>query len=652
MAFAKSDHGLPYRMQLMRNGARLYSITTAEKTEIGRRQTHELPEPSIQRTESGEQRFVVAAIELRGFPRQLMRVERESQGQLRVENLHRQASVKIANVGTIGPLQSQVATLPVTLVLPEGFILEIEDASPTSLPRKLEPIVRPKRELKNEVWEHTMNSLCIPELAGSQMLAKSSAGLGSTHDFSISRLFQDSAGVGKQAASNVLSWIELALAAMQRPASSSEFYAGIAEAVASIIEVDRAEVILWDGMQWQRDPNRSFVHPDIQELQAPSNALLNRARTTRKITVHPEPTVFQRLDMSESVQHLHAAVACPILDIFGGGEDILGVLYADRQTGSARRSNQVLETEQKLIAILATAIASSIAKERREKLVTKYEQFFSNKVTQAISQNPALLDGEDANITVLFCDIRRFSLETDRIGPAAAMNWVSDTLSELSERVLQFDGVLVDYVGDEMFAMWGAPEKTADHAFKAASAAQLMIRLRKTLSQKYKDLLPKGVDFGIGMCSGTARVGNTGSKQKFKYGPLGRTVNLGSRLQGLTKQWNVCCIMDEATERDLSNQFLRRRLCTAQVVGMDGATPIFELMPENDSYHLDLVHAYTNALDLFESGKHPREAAQAFGKLAKEYPEDGPSLIMLVRAVNELAQPSSPFNPVWSALSK
>ena len=653
MTDLKTEAGLQLKIRLLRNGVSVFSVTSNEAIEIGRRQAHELPEPSLQRTTAGSQRFVVADLEMRGFPRQLLRVEIESRGRLTITNLHHQASVKIANVGMVGPLQQQVVNLPATLALPEGLAIEVEDASPppTSL-----FIPKRTRERANDDWTHTLNSICLPESDELGDSVKSGVSwTESIRDFSFTRMAQESSGSGQQQISTVLAWLEQALAAMQRPASSVEFYAGIAEAVARMIEVDRAEIILWDGNDWQRDVDRSFVHPDVnfpESLKAPALSLLNRARTTRRITIHPETSLARRHDVTDSVQLLHAAVACPILDIFGGGEDILGVLYADRQTGNTRHAGEVLETEQKLIAILATAIASSIAKERREKLVTKYQQFFSPKVTEAIRQNPRILDGEDAIITVLFCDIRRFSLETDRIGAAAAMRWVSDTLSELSEHVLQFDGVLVDYVGDEMFTMWGAPEKTGDHATQAVSAAIQMINLRKSLSERYRESLPNGVDFGIGICSGTARVGNTGSKQKFKYGPLGRTVNLGSRLQGLTKQWNVCCVMDAATERDLPSQFLRRRLCQAQVIGMEGSTSIFELMPDHGEYHVELAKGYASALALFESGTHPREAVLAYSELAKQFPLDEPSLIMLVRSVNELVRPTVPFSPLWSATTK
>jgi adenylate cyclase len=346
---------------------------------------------------------------------------------------------------------------------------------------------------------------------------------------------------------------------------------------------------------------------------------------------------------------LHSAIAYPLMDDKG---EVLGVLYADRGFRSDFGDSSISDEEQRLIEILAAGITAGILKSKQEQLVTKYQQFFSPKITEAIRRNPSLLAGEETNVTVLFCDIRGFSRIADKIGSAEAMKWVSDTLSELSQIVLDLDGVLVDYVGDEMFAMWGAPEASEIHAFQAASAARLMMSRRAELSNRWRGLIPEGVDFGIGLCTGAARVGNTGSKQKFKYGPMGRTVNLGSRIQGLTKQWRVGTLIDGVTQANLPGDMLCRRLASASVVGLDGTLELHELMPDNSDNSKALKEAYEAAYTLFECGTKPREAVRAFGEVVQRFPLDGPSLLMLVRSVNELVEPTMPFSPVWTATTK
>ena len=110
--------------------------------------------------------------------------------------------------------------------------------------------------------------------------------------------------------------------------------------------------------------------------------------------------------------------------------------------------------------------------------------------------------------------------------------------------------------------------------------------------------------------------------------------------------------MDAETAECLPPDVLKRRLCKAKVVGLDGELDLFELMPDQSKLNADLVIAYERALVLYESGQQFREAVRAFGELVQRYPTDGPSLIMLVRAVNELVEPSQSFSPVWCAKSK
>ena len=627
-----------------RNGSRVYQTTVDATVEIGRRQVGEPMEPILYQSPTGQWRLIIAELELRTVPRSLVRLDPNGENQWRITNLHKSATIAIPGSKLMASGESAAIELPSTIQLPDGLSLTLQLTESASI------VDSGSSHSKVGVdWAESISALGVkPYRFPSQDSA--------ANPFTLTR-FSTQGGVAEKTKTEmevVLNWLEQVASAIQQPVSSVDFYSGIARAAASIIEVDRAEVILWDGKKWDFDSSRQFVSPRVSadRLRAPSASMLKRVLATKQIVIYPNPNESVQDFPSDSVQLLHTAVACPILDIGEGGNEIIGVLYADRELNMGRQCGIVMEAEQKLIAILATAIASSIARRKRETLVTKYQQFFSPKVTEAISRNPALLEGEDVNVTVLFCDIRGFSLTTDLIGPQAAMKWIGDTLSELSAFVLKSDGVLVDYVGDEMFAMWGAPESAPDDALRSVLAAREMMALRKLLSERYKDSIPGGVDFGIGICTGPARVGNTGSKQKFKYGPMGRTVNLGSRIQGLTKHWKVSALMDAETAKSLPPDLLQRRLCKAKVVGLDGASDLFELMPTDSPQNAELAAAYTKALELYESGSQFREAVRAFSELVQRFPTDGPCLLMLVRSVSELVEPSTHFSPVWHAKSK
>ena len=620
---------------VVRNGSDVYSASVDEAVEIGRRQLGEPIQPLLYRNPTGQWRLIIAELELRTIPRSLARLEPVDDNLWRITNLHNSTTISVTGSKVLSFGDSCILDLPAKIQLPDGIFLSFQSTWTNRKPHV------------DDAWEGSLCALGVSPF-------RSSGNESFEPQQTLSRFSMQGGSSAQLDVQVVLEWLGQAVAAMQRPVSSAGFYSGIAQAVASIIDVDRAEIILWDGKQWELDSCRRFVNPRISEknLRPPSSSMLEQVLATKQIVVYPSPRRSSTELQSISVKMLHTAIACPILEIIDGSNQVLGVLYADRSLSAGWQLGKVMEAEQRLIAILATAIASSIARRKRETLVTKYQQFFSPKVTEAISLNPALLEGEDVEVSVLFCDIRGFSLTTDAIGPTAAMKWISDTLSELSAFVLKSDGVLVDYVGDEMFAMWGAPESTPDHAFRTAMAAIEMMAFRKELSERYKNSIPGGVDFGIGICTGPARVGNTGSKQKFKYGPMGRTVNLGSRIQGLTKHWKVSTLMDAETAKCLPSDLLNRRLCKAKVVGLDGELDLFELMPDHSKHNADLAISYGQALELYESGNFFREAVRAFGELVQRYPNDGPSLIMLVRAVNELVEPSQFFSPIWRATSK
>ncbi len=631
------------QLSVTKEGLTIGSLTIHGPIEVGRREESDpiKPLPFETVNPNGVIRWVVADLDSRRIPRKVCSITPFHTSRCRVTNIHTSNRELFVTDGSpLPPGQSVDLPLPAVIRMPEGLCIEVR-ASEGQSPQ-------PAANALGDPWNAAMQTIL-----GSSPGPHSVAGSQFQNPLHTLTEFSSPTGASGQIdVPTVLGWIEQAIAALQYPVNSPTYFSGVAQTVVSIIDLDVAEIVLWNGEDWEFSESRRFVKPNLRHpYDSPSVTLLKKALETKQLVIHPDSTVPED-SFSSSLFDLHTAIASPILDVFDEDRQLLGVLYAARRrTSDMQRPATVLEPERKLVAILSTAVASSIARMKRERLVAKYQQFFSSKVTEAISQNPALLEGEDADVSVLFCDIRGFSKATDIIGAKAAMSWISDTLSELSSIVLDSDGVLVDYVGDEMFAMWGAPEKSFEHAFRAASAARSMMSLRHELNARYAGKLPSKVDFGIGVCTGPARVGNTGSKQKFKYGPMGRTVNLGSRIQGLTKQWGVSTIIDASTADCLPKDIAMRRLCRAQVVGMDGDIDLYQLMSEEEN-DPQLIAGYHEALEMYESGCNMREAAKAFGELVQKFPNDSPSLILLDRSVHELVNPAQPFNPIWCAKSK
>jgi adenylate cyclase len=222
---------------------------------------------------------------------------------------------------------------------------------------------------------------------------------------------------------------------------------------------------------------------------------------------------------------------------------------------------------------------------------------------------------------------------------------MSDVMSTLTQCVLDHEGVVVDYVGDEVLAMWGAPEDQPDHAERACRTALAMLERLPALNERWQTIVCETIQLGIGVNSGVAQVGNVGSRMKFKYGALGNPVNLGHRVQGATKHLKTPLLITDATHAYLDNSFLTRRLCQVRVFNIAQPVTLYELAEPNQVGWHFLRMRYEQALGEFTRGEF-RLACRILGKLIPHHPDDGPALLLLSRAVACLVEKTVPFDPV------
>ena len=148
-----------------------------------------------------------------------------------------------------------------------------------------------------------------------------------------------------------------------------------------------------------------------------------------------------------------------------------------------------------------------------------------------------------------------------------------------------------------------------------------------------------------------ARVGNTGSQHKFKYGPLGNTVNLASRVQGATKYLQTRLLVTGNTEAKLDAGFTRRRLCSVRVVNIGTPVDLYEVVLNPEPEWSELKQGYEKAWGEFQR-KDFRNTCRILGALLTANPNDGPSLVLLSRALHCLIEPPHTFDPVWELPGK
>ncbi len=309
---------------------------------------------------------------------------------------------------------------------------------------------------------------------------------------------------------------------------------------AQLIDVDRVTILQRQNDDWvsSAEMSQTPAATDAAKVESPAPSRRFSRTLVKRVLDTLETQIFEPSGVIDvSIIDVQRAVASPVFD--DKREVLASILYADKSLSHADRPISLLQAS--LMDVVANAVSSAMLRQRDAEFRLTTGQFFSKSVLDRLSEKKDLLEGRDAEVSILFCDIRGFSRIAYQAGPSETIRWINDILTSLSECILNEEGVVVDYVGDAVMAMFGAPEPQPDHATRACRAALEMLRRVPELNTQHQSLT---TDFhlGIGINSGIARVGNTGSRIKFKYGPLGNTVNMASRVESLTKKFGVSCI--------------------------------------------------------------------------------------------------------------
>jgi adenylate cyclase len=438
-------------------------------------------------------------------------------------------------------------------------------------------------------------------------------------------------------------WIQAFLGLLHSAAGSEDFYSEAARALVDLVKLDSGRVLMHNnGAGWSERAAHCAPQVKRDAQWKASTRILTSLMREKKTFWHLPAT---RSDTSTA--GIDAVVAAPILDRRG---KVIGALYGERRLESiAAIHRPISKLEASLVEVLASGVAAGLARVEQEQAALRarlqMEQFFGQRLAAKLVEHPELLEGRETDVSVLVCDIRGFSRIAEKLGPARTVEWVSDCMGDLTQCVLDHEGVVVDYVGDELMAMWGAPEHQPDHAARACRTALAMVEGLPRLSERWQRVIREPLQLGIGVNSGIAQVGNVGSKIKFKYGPLGNTVNLASRVQGANKHLKTNMLITDATRDGLDPSFQSRRLCQVRVVNIAQPVTLYELVGSASNDWITMRSDYEQALDHFTKGEF-RQACRTLGRIILDHPDDGPSITLLSRAVACLVQTPDPFDAV------
>src|SRR5208282_172684 len=177
-------------------------------------------------------------------------------------------------------------------------------------------------------------------------------------------------------------------------------------------------------------------------------------------------------------------------------------------------------------------------------------------------------------------------------------------------------GTLDKYIGDAIMGFWGSPFPQQDHASCACRCALEMIASLEELNRKWAEQGRRPIAIGIGLNTGPVNVGNMGSDKRLAWTVMGDNVNLASRLEGITKQYQTQIVISEATYLQVGQRFLCRELDKIKVKGKNQPVNIYELLDvasEKQKYE-PLLTPFEHAMAAYRA-QDWREAAARFGQL-------------------------------------
>ena len=351
---------------------------------------------------------------------------------------------------------------------------------------------------------------------------------------------------------------------------------------------------------------------------SPSAQLIHQAISTRESVLHVWSRgidASQPYTQSENVDWAFCtpinSEACPGWAIYAAGD--FGNLVPQNARDATAAITMDLQDDLKFAELTATTLGSLRQTRLLQRRQDSLRPFFAPVVQKALATRDPdeVLAPREVNVSVLFCDLRGFSRQSEESGDKLLelLRRVSDALGVMTHHILDRNGVVGDFHGDAAMGFWGWPLEQQSSVLQAAQAA-LAIRAEFETAAAIEKHALTGFRAGLGIATGRAVAGRIGTVDQVKVTVFGPVVNLASRLESMTKQLRAPILMDEATanrvRKEVSPAIARtRRVARVLPVGMTTPLMVSELLPpEGPDVLLTDAHilAYEKALDGLQDG--------------------------------------------------
>lgn len=237
-----------------------------------------------------------------------------------------------------------------------------------------------------------------------------------------------------------------------------------------------------------------------------------------------------------------------------------------------------------IIYLMNMSYGFFIERRGKRQLSSLFGQYLPPELVEEMSEDPQTYtqDAQNREMTVLFTDIRNFTTISEGLTPEDLSSLLNEYLTPMTRIIYDHRGTIDKYIGDAVMAFWGAPLEDREHARHALYTGLAMLERLNAIREEFKERGWPEIYIGVGINTGLMSVGDMGSRYRMSYTVLGDAVNLGSRLEGLTKSYGVEIIVSESTKAAVDD-YVYRELDIVKVKGKDKPIAIYEpIAPSNE----------------------------------------------------------------------
>ncbi len=303
----------------------------------------------------------------------------------------------------------------------------------------------------------------------------------------------------------------------------------------------------------------------------------------------------------------------------------------------------------------ALVVMEDISDEKRLKS-TMYRYMTQELAEELLKLDDAKLGGDRKDVSILFSDIRGYTALTESLEAEEVVSMLNEYFESMVEAIFQHKGTLDKYIGDAIMAVFGSPLPLRDHAWRAVQTAVEMRHRLQEFNNKRLSINKSPIKIGIGLNSDSVISGNIGSSKRMEFTAIGDGVNLGSRLEGASKQYGCDIVMSEHTYKPCADQVIVRELDKIRVKGKSNPVEIYELIGlKNEplsSEKQEIIEHYHKGREFYLNRQFARALGE-FGIVMEIDNDDKAAKLHLERCQHWLTTPPPEnWDGVWTLTEK